>query len=425
VPSPLKRQALVTLRAASKERFVQEIAPILEANLRSRKVIAELLLAVYSIIRRPYYQGSALMDSLIKSLDACDAIVSNAHRSGRTDPDIVQTVRSLRRTATTIRMRQAAPGRQTAWASLRGAYRDDIQEHHHAINRMAQVSRRLNDLATTRALATGDPDQLAAELQRMEDAWNVCADFLASGVLPYLQDLREVLSAKFYQEQVGDPRVWEPWAALLASEVTENDIPFGRLLSRLVLEPGEFNEAARARLKMEISWLQAIFLGIQRPINSQLPSHRRQTFLFRWLGECPTPVTRLRDYLELELSQANEGAGPVSMVGDTHHAVEKLEVFLPDGLLREVAATLANNVQEHALPVTKTTLALQVIGHSVDVQFTSVGSGRGVLRRSGRRGGLAGLSSKIAPFGALLEGHVAGTDFVTSMRLMRWDGLAP
>ena len=38
VPSPLKRQAVVTLRAASKEHFVQNIAAILESNLRSRTV---------------------------------------------------------------------------------------------------------------------------------------------------------------------------------------------------------------------------------------------------------------------------------------------------------------------------------------------------------------------------------------------------
>jgi hypothetical protein len=426
VALPLKRQAAITLRVASKERFVESLPQIVENNLRSRTVVGELLIGVYSLMRRPYQHRPGLMQALVKSLEKVDALVSEGYRAGRTDRDVVQSVHSIRRFATTIQIRDTALTDHTAWAALRGAYRDDIREHHHAINRMAQASRRLNDLATTRALQSGRPEDLLTVLQRVEASWNVCADFLASDVLPYLRQLRDVLSAKYYQEQAGNPAVWQRWSDLLMTEVTENDMGFARLLRRLVLDPSEFTDGTRSDLREEIAWLESIFLGVRRVAVTASSDAKRDTLLLRWLGECPSALARLRDYLDAEFAELGVDCRPIVVSGETLRSAENVAVFMPDGLMREIASTLVDNVNEHGdLPRTRVELEVHVAVTDIEVVLRSVGTARGGADALERSRGLAGLAGRIAPFGALVEPKVAGESFETVLHVARWSGIAP
>lgn len=413
-PLAVRRQAVVVLRAASKQRFVQEIVSVLSPNIRSRAVVAEVLLATYSIMRRPYYQGSGLMDALVGALNEAQDLVQEAYREGRTDPDVVQAVRSLRRLATTLRTREDSSDAQGAWAALRGAYRDDIREHHHAVNRLGQIGRQLNDFAMKIALASGDPEWIGSELRRIAESWDVCADFLASSVLPYLKPLKDVLLAGYYQNRCGDPVVWSYWSRFLASDATEHDLAFGRELSRLLREPSAFGTVARSSLTSEVAWMRAIFLGVRRPTMPE----RRQTLLYEWIKECPVPLSRFRDCLDSELLMAHSSARPVQLEKGDFDVLGQL-VFLPDGLVQDIANTLVNNVQEHgSLPETETRLSLKGVSDRLIATFQSVGTAPGDV--IGVQRGVEGLRRRVAAFGCQIDICVNGADFETRVSFGRW-----
>jgi hypothetical protein len=422
---PLKQQAIIALRASSKDRLARDLADLVVTNIRSRMVIGEILLAVYSILRRPYYQGRSLMDSLVEGLANADTAATAAYREGHVDRDIAQSIRSLRRSATAITQRRAHRDELSAWAALRGAYREDISYHHHAVNRIAQIGRQLNDLATTIAVYSRDPERILPELERIYAAWDVCLDFLSADVLPFLAPLKNILTARYYREQVREVSVWAGWDALLSSKaITETDLPFGQTLLRLLREPSEFTDPFRSELRSEIEWMQRIFLGMSVPEEPAVePRRRREALLHRWLSECPSELAKLAPRVREEMlligGQEPEGLAAIA----DHHALRRVRVFLPLPLLQEIAHVVANNIDEHG-DVTRTTCRVTVeeAGKEMLIGFISVGTAISAHNVSSPHGGgLTGLAERIAPFGGAVEAFVSGEDFVTTVSLRRWN----
>lgn len=426
--SPIRRQAIVALRSASKERFIDELPSIVRDNFQSPAVLGQAWLSVYSILERRYFHGTATMGRLYKALVACEALLTSTEVSDYVDEEELQSVGFLKRTAHTLANRgDVEDSTHIAWQALRQGYGAQVKLHHHAINKLGQIVRSLNDLVTHTAIEHRDVDANARVLQRLNALWRHCGDFLAYAVLPSLPTVRTVLGASYYQEQVAHGEDWQRWSALLGSNATEEDLVFSRLLAALTATPESFDESARIELLSQAEWLARFFLPLRSSPKADNLVGRRPALLFTWLEECPVTVEQVQRELSHALIEAvqNRSVNIRPSVMRMHIDMDE-PVFCPMGLVREVAEAIGDNIFEHQHLATNLQITMRLDMQGDALRFTSVSHGSvradRASRRQSRTGGLNGLVRRLDPFGGELEWGVENLeDFATHLVLPRLD----
>lgn len=418
----LRRQAIVALRAASKQAFLEAMPALLEDCIPTRIVVGELLFAAYTILRRPYYHGATVMHQLHAQLLACQEITREAVAAGDIDRDILDTVERLAREATTLVRRGGADMTAVeAWHKLRVEYLPQLDVHNRALGQVNLVRNWLSG-PYGRAAADG---KVAREtvVDEIAKSWSRCAEFLSSTVLPYLPRVRPMLEGGFYRETTSEED-WERWMELLDGGGREQDVRFSRLLQRVVGER-RFTEADRTALEVELQWVQRFLLSS--------PRDSSPATLAGWLQDCPTD---LRDIPALALDELGvlrpklpDVASKISVdAGDNL-------VFIPGRLARDVFAQVATNLvkhrnEAHAEPVRVTIDARSVddgvelvIANSGTVPRPARSTGRDGLSIVGTGGGLEGLENRCREFDARLSYGLSDITgwFETRVLLRRWE----
>jgi hypothetical protein len=422
--SPVKRQAVVALRACSKDHFIDALPNIVRTNVHSRAVLTEALLATHSILERPYFHGTTLMTHLYVQLQACEESLALPERTGQIDEDIVQTVRVLKRRASTrIARAESGTTERAAWSILKLEYGPELRLHHHGINKLNQIARVLDDLVTKNAVDSGDLSGRLNVLRFLNGLWQNCADVLAAAVLPHLPALANIFASNYYRDKVGHPEDWAQWQVLVASQSMEQDLVFPTLLSQLTQKPETFDEYSRLELLRQADWLQRFFLPLKRSAQAGRPNPSRQTLLLQWLEECPTTVSQFRGALRNAMEDVR--AASVRFEAGSVEAPKSLDgvlLFCPKGLLGEVAGALADNMEEHCASNKPVRVSMSVQQQSDAITFevrSHSTASSGLLKR--KEGGLSGLNRRLAPFGCSVDWETDRGDFLTVISLQLWD----
>jgi len=420
--TPVRRQAIVALRGASKPKFVESLSSILQANSTRRDVVRELVFSVHSIAARPYYRGADLLERLLAELVQCEDQVRSAPLADDIDPDVRDSISLLRRGVELEVLRAAADvSPPDAWAVLKQSYAPHIELHHHALNTLAVLIRGLKDLETSQAVESDDDLRRRANLDRLLGNWHECAGVVATAILPYLPALRAPLSSAYYRERVTSGSDWSRWLRLLKSDLAEADLEVPVLLNALRANPSAFDEQARQDLEDAAGWLARFLLP---PLDDRsVGDPRGGAYLYDWLQECPVRVEQVLDYLK-EQARGYESE-PTIHVDDQQRPVR---LFVPEGLMRELVDSLINNKRRYAPDAT---LFVSVSTNAESGTATLVFSNKSVDDRQHNdgpaRGALEGVRQRLAPFSATLDWKrsVGAFDLRwTAMTMGRPDGRA-
>ena len=414
--APVVQQAVVVLRATSKQGFVDALPQIVGRNLRSRTVLGEALFGAYSILVRNYYPGPSTMAQLVSSLGEAEEMAERGLDGATADPDVLQTVRLLRRQAQLIRSRASASGPVDSWHALRHEYGAEVRDHHHAINRLGQIRRRLDDLVTEEALASSSVADRFAALERIGKLWDVCIDFFSANVLPYFRGVASPLTSEYYRDLVGSREQWRRWEDLVNSAEVDSTLEFGRLLSDLMRDPGAFDASSRAQLQTELEFLARFLLAIRSGGDGDV---RHSNFLATWLEECPTDLATFRECIETELA-GSEPAGTLRVAESMRQVGGRHRLFCPDGLLSEAASVVVENACSRSAgePVLLEFCASER-PDATNVVIRSLGTAfRSAEYRTGG-GGIQGLRRRMGAFGVEVGTRRSGSDFETSFAFLK------
>ncbi len=419
VPAGLRRQAVVTLRAASKERYVQALPDLIAANVRHRSVVGETLVGALSILARRYYQRSELMVRLSAALD--EAVEQLGGHRATLDPDLSDSLRTLARQARIYRGQLRVDSDQEAWKELQQAYSPALREHHHAINRLRSITRRLDDLAMHDAIETGEDK--AEVLGEILELWHRSAGFLSARVLPYVSKLSSRLSSEYYEELVGDPGVWASWLEIVRLDPELGDLPFGLKLEAFSRAPETFGKSEQRNLLTEARALAQLVLYR----GDEKTGNRRTALLFKWLDECPTSLPEIAE-LFVEYGSRAELGRDVELELDVSELSGQAEVsvFLPHGLLEELVSCIVDNMRHGngrlSVSVRRDDSGLKLVAESIDSARSGT-SGAGQDDRgaaSGSEGGLVGMRRRLQEFDAELNWGTEAENFVTAINMPLW-----
>jgi hypothetical protein len=396
--SPVRRQAIVALRGASKPMFVESLSSIVQANSTRRDVVRELAFSIHSIAARPYYRGAELLERLLAELVQCEDLVRSAPLADDIDPDIRDSVSLLRRSVELEVLRAAADvSPPDAWAELKQSYAPHIELHHHALNTLAVLIRGLKDLATSQAVESDDERRRRSSLDRLVGNWHECAGVVATAILPYLPALRAPLSSAYYRERVASGSDWSRWLRLLKSDLAEADLDVPVLLNELRADPSAFDEQARQDLEDAAEWLARFLLP---PLDDRsIGDPRGGAYLYDWLQECPVRVDQVLEYLK-EQARGYE-SDPTIHVDDQQRPVR---LFVPEGLMRELVDSLIKNKRRHA---PEATLLVRVSTNAeagtATLEFSNESVGDRPADEGPAHGALEGVRQRMAPFSAALD----------------------
>ena len=424
----VREQAVVVLRAASKNMFLESLPNILKGCGEERRLVRQLLFGVLTFLRRSYHEQADRLDLAYKKLSECGKILAPGKQPGTGQEgaqsrhyDLVACVRFLASMADLVRTRlgvtEARP--KEIWRMLREDYAEPLMHHDPLITQGAAIRTPLS----SQAYIENPPSQ--DDWRGYLAKWNACQDTLVSRVLPRLERIGEILLSDHYSRRL-EAAAFERLKSTISDRTPLGLSRLGDLLADFARKPGLFRDERRRReYTEEVTWWYGLFLQKEGGDGSgALQLAKIADFL---LG-CPANLAEALKEILMEVR--NEGfsfehSGPDPGVLDT-------DVFCDRQFLRSVLKHIVKNALEtkhrsrEALGKTiRLCIKLVVDEKAEDDRMTLVVKNDGTKRRtSGEKGyGLIALNRQLRPFGAKAEGDIIGQGqwtYEARLEVERW-----
>lgn len=333
-------QAAMVLRGTSKRQLIQRFPDLLRSRERDDLVVAELVLGLLTLIRRPYHQSVRTLGSVIRSVHS--ARQDLADRSAATRPsqsrDLDVTLHALQTTAESLSLALEAPTDPLdAWDQLTRSYCEPLASHARVTTAVLVVDDSLNGPLAIDSAASEHPEMYDTDWRGAVEAWEDCITFLSRAVFPLFPALQGVLmTATLHGSGVRLRMDHEEWPQVLQGGGVEKAWSLHRRLSHLASHPEEFDERRRRDLSHEFAYWYEYFL---RP-----PERDAQSGALKLAGHLYTVALATPANVGDCITAATERARAMGLAFiDESPAVPELAVFCDRVLLEDVLVQLFVN----------------------------------------------------------------------------------
>jgi hypothetical protein len=260
----LRWQAAMTLRRASKQRFLDRFGDLVGALTPSdAEVATELIYGMYTLLSRPHNLNRRVLSSALAALlEARHRLVALGPLASRS----TVTINALYAQATSLQQQFSHVTPLDAAAcvhALQRGYVMGLRTHASALMSMLAVDNAVKSPSARRA-ATGQAAAPPSDYwRRIREEWEQCTQWLAESAFPYLIGLQSALALRS-----------------LAGFDLPRAVKLSDRLRQLEDEPSSFTEAIRRDLEAEVTpWFENVLRGPQSGSRSTEGGARLLRFL--------------------------------------------------------------------------------------------------------------------------------------------------
>ncbi len=194
-----RRQAIIVLRAASKERFAVHLMFLIGKCIEHRELIQQLLYDTYTYLLKFYHESSGILVMIKDSLISCHDYLNNLEKPTQDILEYASTVKALLRVAEYLLVRSGCTKDNPieAWKSLQEKYSRIMMLSHSFVEKTYIIMGPLQEPASGADI----PNNYIWEQAFV--AWEECLHLLSVSVLPYLQSLKKLFRHEFCAQMFG------------------------------------------------------------------------------------------------------------------------------------------------------------------------------------------------------------------------------
>lgn len=392
----LKRQALIVLLASSQSVFIDRFSVLFSAALHETPLIEEVLYGAYRCLDAAGANPGTTTAALRRELAACIDVLKVTTLDLVKHVEYSTTLSSLQRSAEYIQQVSGigplAP--REAWRSLREHYLKTMDSHCDAIGWIQNILLLFAGPARPGAL----PDSL-----RWKDSleqWQLCGNYLASHVFPYLPALRDLLLGEYFARQVRVDDL-NRIRILLDSQLPYATSRVADALAEFLTVPSLFaDDVRRHRVRQDLTWWYTFFLrGRSENVSQSVPD----ALFLQHVRRCPAGLLSSVD----DILTAMEARYSFQVTFDGRPSSE-IWVFCDQQILKAALAHVLVNAlgdkhanERSAYHKLNLSFTLTQTEESVEIRMLNDGTHETHPRGSG----VDALSGALTPFGASIKGR--------------------